>query len=158
MPAINSAAVLFEEWPGIFEFQGAIAPIQTVETPSANLTDASNIIRTDLPFDINFDWTQEGALVAWGPGRWRGDAFLEEMGQGEYLGPPLNFNIPHVLANPHNYVQTINVPANTVQPGIYRLVVRLAFEFEFPAGVFHPGPVAAFAEFGLVQFYESIIP
>ena len=158
MPAINSGVVNFEEWPGIFEFQGAVSPIQTVETPSVNLTDQSNIIRSDYAFQINFDWTQEGVLTPWGPGRWVGEAFLEEMGQGEYTGPALTFTIPHIQANGQNYVQSINVPASTVQPGIYRLVVRLAFEFELPGPVYQPGPVAAFTEFGLIQFYESIIP
>jgi len=111
------------------------------------------LIQTDQEVNIDFNWKTDGLLLPFLCGQWKCEMFLEQMGEKEF-GLPRGLSsvtTPVIKTNPATYNVSLNIPANTIPDGIYRIVVRLLFEAKDGT----PAPIAAFAEFGLVQFYRG---
>ncbi|MEL6256482.1 MAG: hypothetical protein AAFR87_31050 [Bacteroidota bacterium] len=108
------------------------------------------IIQTDQSATVKVKWDTTGTLVPFLQGNWKGEVFLEKMGGGEVSGAAPSTTIAY---NPavNSYSLTIVIPPNTVDAGIYRVVVCLSLE-----GITgQPGPVAAFGDLGLIKFYKG---
>ncbi|MFQ5604162.1 MAG: hypothetical protein ACE5HS_12925 [bacterium] len=120
----------------------------------------SKAIQLDQPWTVDFKWTDEGDFCPLISGNYTPRIYLEQMGKGEFddslLPAPskVKFEIggSAFTGKNHDYSHTVSIPANTVtDPGVYRLVATLTFAG--PTG--KPAPIAAFADFGLVQFYKA---
>lgn len=85
-------------------------------------------------------------------GTWHLQLFLEKMGGEEFtLNPAYAIDQINFVSRPHEYYRWAIIPAGQVPPGVYRAVASVTFKG--PLGV--PEPIAAFADIGLVQFYEE---
>lgn len=119
-------------------------------TPTPGLS--NQIIQSDQPFSVNVKWTENGIFVPFlAGGTWKIDVLFEQMG-----GAEVNFN-PSVtvmsIGKPgNNYSATVNVPASTFKPGIYRIIFRM--QWHFAAG--KPGPIVMFKDLGLTQIYQEL--
>ena len=136
------------------------------ETPVLNLAGTINaavhehggvaptrIIRTDTSWAVNIDWTVTGSAVPMIAGTWHLHIRLESMGPGgEYSFFDPDCNLP--LNGGNNYSCHFDVPAGAVAAAHdgtpYRLVVTLTYRT--PAGL--PGPIAAYYDAGIFQFYN----
>ncbi|NJL76246.1 MAG: hypothetical protein HC892_15735 [Saprospiraceae bacterium] len=47
------------------------------------------------------------------------------MGAGEYKGSPFTTTIPFVNELEHAYESVVNIPANSIPPGVYRITLSL---------------------------------
>ena len=113
----------------------------------------TNIIQTDQSWGVKFTWKNFGLLVPFISANWKLSIYLEQLGQAEF-GFAANQGkktVPYVAVNPHVYNEAIDIPANLVPEGLYKLTACV--EFESLSGI--PGPVAAFAELGAVKFYKA---
>lgn len=124
---------------GVFPAPGPFDPTQT-----------NRFIQTDQSSTIKLGWTVQGGLALLMSGTWKCKVILEKMGGGESANE-FSANTPFVSALSHDYKVAINIPANSVEEGVYRLlaVVNLVG----PSGA--NAPVVAFADLGLIQFYKS---
>lgn len=115
------------------------------------------IIRTNQSWAVNVSWTTTGLATPMIDGTWHLHLYLESMGPG----PDLNLIDPpdHVVPlapglSPVNYSVRIDVPAFTVAAPLagvlYKLVVTLTY-FDITGA---PGPMAAFEEGPILQFYN----
>ena len=115
-------------------------------------------ISTDQPFKFIIRWKQKGPLATLiNPAAyWRIEILLEKMGVDEF---ELNTSdrVHEVAYRPidgHTYTETIQIDRRKVTPGVYRPVVMV--NLCMPKG--SPdrwAPVAGFAEFKPIQFYED---
>ena len=122
---------------------GGYSPVVLNPNPSS--------IQSDQDWQIEFDWTQSGALFGGFTGvNWELEILLEKLGRQEYTGPAISTTEAYVNGNPHNYNKVISVPAATMtgEEGVYRIVARLALRDA--VGLY---PVSAFQDLGYVQFY-----
>ena len=111
---------------------------------------SQELIQTDQNANVNIKFQVGGLLVPFLAGKWKGEVFLEKMGGDEYTGPALSNTIPYNPAN-INYSLDVNIPAGSIDEGIYRVVVCLTLESLTGA----PGPVAAFGDLGILKYYEA---
>jgi len=113
------------------------------------------LIQVDQPVTISLSWVNGGTLRSFVAGSWKGEVFLEQMGPDERKAVGGIDAIPSnsIAYDPtqSNYVLDIVLPANSVLPGMYRIVVSLSFEGTSGK----QGPVAAFGDLGLVKFYKE---
>ena len=149
--------LVFEELlPAHFEITGG--SVDLFEGPSAGGFPAGpprRIIQVDQPWEVKFTWTNSGLLVPFIQGDWHLEIYLEQVGPSEF-GFPAGMGkktVPFVNVNPHTYIQTIQIPANIVPEGIFRLTACITFTSPAPASI--PGPIAAFAELGGIKFYKA---
>ena len=85
-------------------------------------------------------------------GKWTCRLYLEKMGGSEFSLPISHaIGVEDFVAKPNYYSCAINVPPNVVPAGVYRVVATLTLKGE--TGV--PAPLAAFADLGMVQFYDE---
>jgi len=141
--------------PGCFE--GTISAIPAHEdTPPGG--PPQTIIRTDQSWHIHVSWTTTGSCTGMVGGQWHLHAVLESMGPGQelILTDPADHFIPLTPGpSPVNYSRTINIPAGRVNPGptgtlVYKLVVTLTY-VDLTGS---PGPMAAYVELPMIQFYR----
>ena len=85
--------------------------------------------------------------------KWFCNVYLEEMGAGEYAGGPFSANVNVVNAFNHKYQLDVNIPANVIPAGLYRIVVAVTIKGGNPAVT--PLPIAAFSDIGIVQVFEA---
>lgn len=113
----------------------------------------NRVIQRDQPTTIRFQWDQTGLLAPFLNGHWHCRLFFEQMGGGEYSLPGAYADnvTPYVAVNGHTYNVDVTIPANTIPEGLYTVVCALVFHS--PTGI--PGPIAAYSEFGLVQYYRA---
>ena len=143
-----SAYIKFEELLPLFCLSGKVDVIEG--PPPKGLS--SSVIRTDQPWRVDFDWTTSGPLNYIMHGTWELSIYLELMGGKEFdFDPGKGKSSVSFVAKPNNYKSSILVPPNEVPAGIYRVVASVTMKGI--GGV--PGPIAGFAEAGLVQFYEG---
>lgn len=110
----------------------------------------TEVIQTDQSATVNINWDVSGTLATFLSGTWKGEVFLEKMGGGEFAGAtPSTVIFYEPSATTYNL--NVVIPANTVDEGIYRVVVCLSLEGTTGT----PGPVAAFGDLGLIKFYEG---
>ena len=116
------------------------------------------IIRTNNPWAINVRWRTTGIATGMVTGNWHLHAYLESIGPGADLNliDPADHVIPLTPGpSPVDYFVHFDVPAsnNPTVPaagGLYKLVVSLTYID--PTGA--PGPMAAFVEGPVMQFYN----
>ncbi|MBK7871992.1 MAG: hypothetical protein IPJ74_15620 [Saprospiraceae bacterium] len=112
------------------------------------------IIQTDQPWKVKCHWHVKGSLCLIIYGKWECNVYLEEMGAGEYKGSPFTTTIPFVNELEHAYESVVNIPANAIPPGVYRVTLSLQLLNLSPKNA--PLPVAAFSDIGLLKVYESV--
>lgn len=113
----------------------------------------TNVIQRDQPVSVAIKWESSGLLVPFLAGEWRLNIYMEQMGQGEYTLPISEASVNFNAASP-TQSHVFNIAPNTVPAGLYRVLCSLTLVSPDATGNV-PGPVAAFAEFGLVQFYQA---
>ncbi len=111
------------------------------------------IVQTDQKLRVNLTWETIGALWLVITGKWFCNVYLEEMGAGEYAGGPFSANVNVVNAFNHKYQLDVNIPANVIPAGLYRIVVAVTIKGGNPAVT--PLPIAAFSDIGIVQVFEA---
>lgn len=85
-------------------------------------------------------------------GTWRLRLYLEQFGGKEIeLPASVATHAEKFMSEPYPYSCSIQVPAGHVSEGVYMLVA--AITMVGPTN--KPGPIAGFAEFGVVQFFEG---
>ena len=115
---------------------------------------------TDQPLQLNFNWGVSGAFPhAINPAfEWRIQVYFEQWGNAEFAGGPIGTSIlngagvPGVPLGQINYSATVNIPANTIPPGLYDVVAIIQL-YDMPSGL--PCFAAAFAEFNKINFYKE---
>ncbi len=155
---------------------GALAIIGTsnvtiLESPGGgvpeNLGD-HKLIQTDQAVRFDFNWTVQGWMVSLlNPNlRWELRLYYELLGGGEFN--VIATQAPAVLnfgqggtTNPYppgttsaNFNASMQVNGNSVPDGIFDIVAVLRLVAPQPFPPAPVGPIAAFAEFGMVQYYR----
>jgi hypothetical protein len=118
-------------------------------------TTPSNIIASEKNWSIRLAWTLSGFAPLYGD--WLVKVYLESIGPGE------DYVLPHVdgvrqalldgdmkAPNVYSYFHELKFKADEIAPGIYWLVVTIAWEK-------HPGKLGdlmGFSEKSMLQFYE----
>ena len=113
----------------------------------------TRIIRTDTDWAVHIDWEVTGSAVPMIAGTWHLHVRMESMGTGdEYSFFDNKCNLS--LNGGNNYSCHFDVAAGEVEAEHdgtpYRLVVTLTYRT--PAGT--PGPIAAYYDAGIFQFYN----
>jgi hypothetical protein len=118
----------------------------------------TNVINASQGFDAHLEWELCGAMVGILGGNWHVRLLLESMGPDpEHVLPtpvgktvPLSSGVP-CPTNPNCtcWTTNINVGAQGVAPGTYKPVIALTYVDTNG----NPGPIAGFAELGMVQIY-----
>ena len=113
------------------------------------------IIRTNQSWAVDVDWTNTGIGTGMIGGNYDLHLLLERVGPGSDLDitDPNDHIIPLTPGpSPVVYSRHVDVAANVVPAGVYKLVVLLRY-FELGGG--GPGPMAAYQETTpLLQFYD----
>jgi hypothetical protein len=136
-----------------FLFAGTITAVQQENGGALPET----IIRTNQSWAVNVSWTTTGFVTGMIAGDWHLHLYLESIGPG----PDLNIidAADHIIPltpgpSPVNYAVRVDVPATAVTAPaagrLYKLVATLTY-LE-PGGA--PGPMAAFEEGPILQFYN----
>ncbi|NJK83876.1 MAG: hypothetical protein HC912_08765 [Saprospiraceae bacterium] len=119
-------------------------------TPTPGLS--NQLIQSDQSFSINVKWTEHGIFVPFlSGGTWKIDVLFEQMGGAEVPFNP-SANAMSTGKPGNSYATTVNVPAGTLKPGIYRIIFRM--QWHFAAG--KPGPIVMFKDLGLTQIYQEL--
>jgi hypothetical protein len=144
MPVLN-----FEEVLPAFNINGQVG---LFEGPSLQGWPAApqnqDFIQTDQPWVVCTQFQTTGLLCPLLTGNhWKFCLLLEKMGGGE-----INLNpCVQMQYQPGNAFACIPVQAGQVPEGTYRIIATL--RLYSPNN--NPGPVAAFVDLGLVQFYND---
>jgi hypothetical protein len=120
----------------------------------------STIIRTDQSWAVNVSWVTTGFATGMISGLWHLHVMLESIGPGADLDliDPADHIIPLTPGpSPVNYFAHFDVtPAQNpnvgASGGLYKLVVSLTYRE--PSAGNPPGPMAAFVEGPILQFYN----
>lgn len=141
------AKLIFEELMPAFQIVGDLKCFLK-ERP---MEGQSVIIQKDNEFDVIFEWKQKGWLGMFLDGNWKCQVFFEAMGEKEESYAPVGMTA-FVQKEEVDYKLVVTVPARTLDAGIYRVVGRILFNNKLN----EPAPIAAFADLGLIQIYESV--
>lgn len=151
MPSPQHIALHYEELLAGFELHGHVGmnegPIPEPFTVQDNKVNRH--IRTDQDWWCYFNWETTGPLNHCMCGTWVLKVMLEKMGGEEFDLPDSEREI-NFTPEPKNYRAYMKFAPDCVPEGIYKPVISLTFKG--PKGVF--GPVAAFGEGPMVQFYK----
>ena len=115
-----------------------------------------SIIRTNQSWAVNVSWTNTGSATGMIGGTWDLHLLLERIGPGDDLDLTDSVLSDHIIpltpgVSPVNYSRHVDVPANRVPAGVYKLVVLL--RYIEPTGA--PGPISAYEEISpLLEFYN----
>jgi hypothetical protein len=131
-----------------FELANGIFPIPPVITNPNPLS-----IQTDQNWQVQFNFNASGVFFLFfgAAVRWRCDILMEQYGPGENPASLPSIILPGVNALSNNFTGTINIPANTVPDGVYKMVARLSMLPLASNRVL----AAGFEELNLVQFYTG---
>lgn len=140
---------IFEELLPHFGVRGGVLMFEGASTDNWQSGSPTNIIQVDQPWYIVFILRTTGLLNHLMCGQWEFKVLLEKMGKGEDV-PELIKTIDF-SSRPGWYFDVLTIPPGTMEEGVYRVVV--AGTFKGPKNV--PGPIAGFADLGLVQFYKE---
>jgi hypothetical protein len=158
---------------GIFDLKGVGKAGNLIEFGSGGGFTLGNVlekrlIQTDQRVDFVFEWTVKGMFAhAFNPNfRWRIEVFMERYGPLDFdLGAngiaTLNYGSGDLVAPDEvSYPgagaptsTTVSIPPNTIPEGVYDVVAVL--RLLHPAGDDTPCFLAAFAEFGKINFYQE---
>lgn len=116
----------------------------------------TRIIQTDTPWSVHINWSLKGDMAPMICGKWHVHVRLESMGPGgetSLFDPDCQLDL-----NPGgngDYSCHFDVPANRVKAAHdgtpYRVLVTLTYR----NAVGKPGPMAAYYDAGIVQFYNA---
>jgi len=111
----------------------------TVLDPTEN-NEPTLLLEPDDPFLVKVDWQLSGAALCSLGGTWQVSLYIDDIdGVGPTHGQ-LGSTIPvPVIGCQSNYTVTFSLPANSVQDGVYQLVVTINHS---PQG----GPATSFTE------------
>ena len=132
--------------------------IDAVQHEHAGVTPPS-IIRTDQSWAVNVSWTTTGLATGMICGEWHLHAYLESIGPGPDLDLIDAISPGHVIPltpglSPVSYFVHLDVLAGAVTAppagSLYKLAVTLTY-FDASGA---PGPMAAFEEGPILQFYN----
>ena len=135
-------------------FSGTITSVQHEHGGA----DPQSIIRTDQSWAVNINWTTTGLATGMITGAWHLHVYLESIGPGADLDLVDTDAGQHIIpltpgVSPINYFVHFDVPAGRVPAppagSLYKLAVTLTY-FDATGA---PGPMAAFQEGPLLQFY-----
>jgi hypothetical protein len=119
--------------------------------------DPNLVLPVNRDWKIRVDWKLQGTdqngnqTVGSLGGDWKIRAYAESVGPGDEkkiadVTVPLNSQPP---TSPRNYATLLNIPANTLEPGPYKIVVLVNY-----SNLGMPKRMAAFAEGPVVEIYE----
>ena len=145
-------ATTFEAtWLGDYAISGDIH-MHEGPRPPQNWPVVNNIVQCNQELTVHFRWDVRTSYgEAFNPQcKFLCRVYLEQMGPGE--GPD-NFEgtCPIICQDNQHYNYYINIHAGDVPAGAYRMVCTLTMLN--PSN--NPLPVAAFADLGIIQFYET---
>ena len=114
-------------------------------------------ISKDQPFRFIIAWQQVGELCKMLSKElyWQVEILMEQMGKKEFeLHESLRYKtIDYVPVDDHSYTLEMEIPRRKVPAGVYRPVVMVNLRMK--GGFDTWMPVAGFAEFPPIQFYED---
>ncbi len=116
-------------------------------------TPSNMIAQTDQPLLVKFRWRVRGGLALIMSGKWECAVYLEEMGAGEFGGPPFSTSTPFMAVLDHTYDVTVNIPANSIPKGLYKVTVAVSLMGPAPTNA--ALPVVAFADIGILKTYVA---
>lgn len=108
-------------------------------------------LQTDQPLHVHLRFNVSGLLASILPGRWKGELFFEQYGGREATPGHYTTVVPAVLSVSNDYDIVVSVPANELEPGVYKMAV--AATFYSVAGT--PLPISGFEEIGPLRVYEA---
>lgn len=144
--------------PSSFRFEGdTLVTVAEMAAPAGDWPQQlgdEKLIQTKQPTNFYFKWKVSGALVPLlsRENRWKIQLYFEKWGQTEFnIGAVGTQTVGFVPVSGNEYNVAISIPSNTVPEGIYDVVavLRLADQFGKPL------PVAGFAEFGKIEYYQA---
>ena len=146
----------------MFTFEKVINPALLNVTGNAHLHEGPstsglpsappvNIIQTDQALRIHFVWRQNAPIARIIDGVWKYRVYFEKMGAGEVPSDFPSSSTPFIQAVNASYSQVITVPANTLKPGVYKLVATLMLCGKGGA----PTPIAGYDELGILEVYND---
>lgn len=151
-------------YPGI---TGSIASVAANGLGAGDAVPSENIVRIDQPWQVKVDWKVTGLVVPAMAGNFHITIYLEA------LGPGLDEDLPNVIGPDEvvvpfisgalagltrSFSRTINFGAGTpalpanVRQQLYKMVVAVTYTETNSS----PGPMAAFSEGPIVQFYRAV--
>lgn len=141
----------FEETLPYFGIKGHVGLYEGRDTNDfwPNRANCHNI-QTDQFWFVGFRFQTRGELNHLMAGNFCLTVYLEQMGKGEFCLEN-NVKVVPFRSCPETYTEYLAFKPGDVEPGVYKVVATLTYKG--PKGV--PGPIAAFAELGMVQFYEE---
>ena len=126
------------------------------EDPTSLSPNPSNgLIQTDQACNVKVTWSVGGLFNSGLTADYICTAYFERMGVSEATQ---NFTaqIAHVQqVATFNYAVNIPIPAGSLQPGVYHLVVSLTTEIPSAPGPGIGVPIVGFVDMGCVQIYQS---
>ena len=151
-------------------YPGVTGTISAVAANGLGLLDVSpseNIIRTDQPWEVSLNWTVTGLVVPAMAGDFHLTVYLEALGPGldedlpNVPGPDevvIPFTSGSLSVLTRTFKRTINFGAGTpalpasIRQQAYKLIVAVTYTETDGT----PGPMAAFTEGPIVQFYRAV--
>ena len=118
----------------------------------------NDIIQTDQDVTVIVDWQVSGSLAGIICGEYVTTVYCERMGKGEVTNDDCFAVVPHVsTSKTQPYEAIVTIPKNTLDAGVYRLVVAINFRTTPAAKGMNsmPIPVAGFCDLGLIQVYQG---
>lgn len=128
----------------------------------------NRLIHTDQPWEVKLSWTVGGIMAHCVDPRfvWEIEVLLEQWGFNEFAFPPrsgkttVNYGSGTVagsgptqtISYPGSNATTVSIPAGTIPAGVYSVVAVLRL---LEADGQTPCFLAAFAEFGKIDFYDG---
>ena len=136
-------------------FAGTITALQHEHGGVAPQT----IIRTDQSWAVNVNWTTTGFVTGMISGNWHLHVYLESIGPGDDLDLTDAINPGHIIPlrpglSPVNYSVHFDVLAGRVKAPPAGILYKLAVTLTYFDASGAPGPMAAFVEGPLLQFYN----
>ncbi len=141
---MSTQSLTFEETLPFFSIKGG-ATFTTHDWPPKG---PDTTIRTDRSWHCHFHWDTDGGLNYIMGGKWKVKVLLEKWGGGENYSA--KEQVLTFVSAPHHYHGTITFGPNEIPAGVYKPVVVITMEGL--SGV--PGPIAAFGEGKMMQFYD----
>jgi hypothetical protein len=108
-------------------------------------------LQTDQPLHVHLRFNVSGMLASVLPGQWKAELFFEQYGGREANPGQYENSVPAVLAISNDYNIVVSVPANELDPGVYKMAV--AATFYSVTGL--PLPISGFEEIGPIRVYEG---
>lgn len=151
-------------YPGV---TGSIAAVAANGLGTADAVPSENIIRIDQPWEVKVNWKVSGLVVPALAGDFHVTVYLEALGPGidedlpNVVGPDeivVPFTSGTLTGLTRTFNRTLSFMAGTpalpasVRQQLYKMVVAVTYTETDGT----PGPMAAFSEGPIVQFYRAV--